>query len=74
VKKYKIIYADPPWSYRDKAKKRIVELVGNLPRIELFARKKTEGWDSIGYDIDGVDIKESLNKLITKCKDGRNER
>ena len=24
----------------------IIELVGDLPRIELFARQKTEGWDA----------------------------
>jgi len=38
-------------------------LFGNLPRIELFARQKTKGWTSIGYDIDGRDIKESLELL-----------
>jgi site-specific DNA-methyltransferase (adenine-specific) len=43
---------------------RIIDLLGNLPRIELFARDKVDGWDSIGYDIDGTDIKESLNKII----------
>ena len=35
-------------------------------KLELFAREKTEGWTSIGYDIDGMDIKESLDKLITQ--------
>lgn len=30
---------------------RIVELCGDLPRIELFAREKTEGWDSWGNEI-----------------------
>jgi N6-adenosine-specific RNA methylase IME4 len=29
----------------------IVELVGNLPRIELFARQKTPGWDAWGNEI-----------------------
>lgn len=42
---------------------RIVELIGDLPRIELFAREKIEGWDAIGYDIDGKDIQISLNEL-----------
>lgn len=50
----------------DEVKHRIVDLMGDLPRIELFARQKTEGWTSIGYDIDGMDIKESLDKLITQ--------
>jgi len=31
-------------------RKRIVELVGDLPRIELFARQKTEGWDVWGNE------------------------
>jgi len=31
---------------------RIVELMGNLPRIELFAREKADGWDSWGNEIE----------------------
>ena len=30
---------------------KIIELCGDLPRIELFARQKTEGWDSWGNEI-----------------------
>ncbi len=30
---------------------RIIELVGNLPRIELFARTKVNGWDAWGNEI-----------------------
>ncbi len=48
----------------DEVREAIVRLFGDLPRIELFARRKVEGWDSIGFDIDGCDIKESLDKLI----------
>jgi N6-adenosine-specific RNA methylase IME4 len=33
-------------------------------RIELFARKKTEGWDVIGNDIDGKDIRETLENMV----------
>ena len=29
----------------------IVELVGDLPRIELFAREKTDGWDVWGNEV-----------------------
>jgi len=36
----------------DEAKKRIVQLFGDLPRIELFARQKTEGWDSWGNEVE----------------------
>lgn len=40
-----------------------IEMTGLEPKIELFARNKREGWDSIGFDIDGCDIRESLGKL-----------
>lgn len=33
-------------------KDRIIELVGDLPRIELFAREKTEGWDVWGNEVE----------------------
>ena len=29
----------------DEVRERIIELVGDLPRVELFARQKVEGWD-----------------------------
>ena len=32
-------------------RERIVQLMGDLPRIELFARQKTEGWDSWGNEL-----------------------
>ena len=32
-------------------KNKIVELIGDLPRIELFARQKTEGWDAWGNEV-----------------------
>lgn len=35
----------------DEIRNMIVELVGNLPRIELFARQKTEGWDVWGNEV-----------------------
>lgn len=35
----------------DEARKRIVELFGDLPRIELFARQTTDGWDCFGNEI-----------------------
>jgi len=35
-------------------------------KIELFARQKTENWDSVGFGIDGLDIKESLGKLTAR--------
>jgi len=35
----------------DCVRDRIVELCGDLPRIELFARQKTEGWDCWGNEV-----------------------
>ena len=36
----------------DEVRDRIVELMGNLPRVELFARQKVDGWDSWGDEIE----------------------
>lgn len=47
-------HSEKPPEVRD----RIVRLMGDLPRIELFARQKTKGWTAVGYDIDGKDIRE----------------
>lgn len=35
----------------DEARERIVELMGDIPRIELFARKETAGWDVWGNEV-----------------------
>lgn len=40
----------------DEARAKIVQLFGDIPRIELFARQKTVGWD-----VWGDEIKSSIN-------------
>tara|TARA_R110002020_G_C15992317_1_gene749440 strand:- start:109 stop:648 length:540 start_codon:yes stop_codon:yes gene_type:complete len=35
----------------DCVRDRIVELCGDIPRIELFARQKTDGWDVWGNEV-----------------------
>jgi site-specific DNA-methyltransferase (adenine-specific) len=35
----------------DEVRDRIVQLFGDLPRIELFARQKTDGWDVFGNEV-----------------------
>ena len=35
------------------ARERIVSLMGDLPRIELFARQSTPGWDVWGNEVEG---------------------
>ena len=42
---------------------RIVNLMGDLPRIELFAREKTDGWDVFGNEVESdieLTIKDNL--------------
>jgi N6-adenosine-specific RNA methylase IME4 len=61
----KIIHSRKPAIARD----RIVQLFGDLPRIELFATEKIDGWYSTGYNVDGVDVKDFLldsDKYINK--------
>lgn len=36
----------------DEARDKIVELVGDLPRVELFAREKADGWDTWGNEVE----------------------
>ena len=35
----------------DAAREKIVALMGDLPRIELFARQQTPGWDIWGNEL-----------------------
>ena len=35
----------------DTVRQRIIELMGDLPRIDLFARETAEGWDSWGNEV-----------------------
>ena len=37
----------------DEVRNRIVELCGDLPRIELFARQRVAGWDVFGNEVEG---------------------
>ena len=44
----------------DCIRERIVELCGDLPRIELFARQKTKGWDYFGNEIKHSTLEEHM--------------
>ena len=35
----------------DEVRNRIVKLMGDIPRVELFAREKYDGWDSWGNEV-----------------------
>jgi len=47
----------------DEARDRIVKLMGNLPRIELFARQSVPGWHCWGNEIDKNNQTKKLKKL-----------
>jgi len=38
----------------------MIESQSDKPRIELFARRSRLGWDCIGNEINGIDIREIL--------------
>lgn len=40
-------HSEKPNEFRDA----IVELAGDVPRLEMFARKRTEGWDALGDEL-----------------------
>lgn len=40
-------HSEKPAEFRDKC----VELMGDVPRLEMFARKKTKGWDVFGNEV-----------------------
>jgi N6-adenosine-specific RNA methylase IME4 len=42
----------------------IVELCGDVPRIELFARECVPGWEALGNEIDGKDIRDALTDVL----------
>lgn len=45
---------------------RILRLLGALPAVELFARERCPGWTSLGYDIDGRDLRVSIPALAAQ--------
>jgi len=46
----------------DEVRDLIVKLCGDLPRVELFARQKTEGWDVWGNQVeDSIDLTKLNN-------------
>jgi N6-adenosine-specific RNA methylase IME4 len=45
---------------------RIEELFGDRRRIELFARSRKIGWDALGYEYDGQDVRVSMSKLFKR--------
>ena len=48
------------------ARDRMVQLAGDVPRVELFARETCPGWHSVGNEIDGQDIRDALPALARR--------
>ena len=55
----------------DEIRHRITALLGDLPRIELFARQKVEGWDCWGNDVESDT--ELCQANINLTKEGKDE-
>lgn len=49
----------------DEVRDRIVQLMGDLPRIELFARKRTPGWDVWGNEVEDLQEAGSDAESVT---------
>ena len=47
----------------DIVRQKIVELIGDVPRVELFAREECPGWTCLGNEIDGMDICEAIERI-----------
>ena len=51
----------------EEVRNRIVKLMGDIPRIELFARQKTEGWDVWGNEVESdIELTSQENKQRMK--------
>jgi N6-adenosine-specific RNA methylase IME4 len=48
----------------DEARNRIIQLFGDIPRIELFARQRCDGWTCLGNELSGKDIGQEIKELI----------
>jgi len=47
---------------------RIVELFGDVPRLEMFARAPWEGWEQTGLELDNLDVREYIEKVAPARK------
>lgn len=59
----------------DEARDRLVELMGDVPRIELFAREKVNGWHAWGFDVFSPDVElvdpaQAEGGLVTPASTG----
>lgn len=63
--KYPSVYHSPIEAHSkkpDEAREKIVALMGDLPRVELFARQSPPGWE-----VWGNEVKSTIPDFGTKC-------
>lgn len=53
------LHSQKPSEFRDL----IIDLFGDVPRVELFARQLAEGWDSWGNEIVSSNVFENVNDV-----------
>jgi len=46
----------------------LIDMVDLSPKLELFARERAPGWDAMGFDIDGKDIRLALVEKIVELE------
>ena len=67
LERYKrnVIMTGPPKRHSEKPEEvfDLIESISPPDRLEIFARKERPGWTTIGNEIDGMDIQESLRKV-----------
>lgn len=52
----------------DEVREKIVQLIGDLPRIELFARQHFQGWDVWGNEVSSIEKQDIQARLkVGKC-------
>lgn len=64
------IHSRKPQLIRDK----IIEMFGDIPKIELFARIETEGWDMWGNEIESdieIPIKSAVKSIVQQPYGGQ---
>lgn len=49
---FKVFVKEKNRMCQDIVRDKIIELCGDAPRIELFARQKVEGWDCWGNEVE----------------------
>ena len=56
----------------DEVRDKIVRLLGDLPRVELFARQAAPGWDCWGNEVESTkEVEDIIGEVSLSPPDGR---